>query len=317
MRHRATVVNPLFRKRKTNDRIYMSQTFSFLVGNKSNIASSVVLKVFVLLLFPLSLFAQKIKRSEYDAAKKTWRIESNPVNLKTAAGIKMDAALQWRDAACSIWLSGSGIGASTVIAGDRVIFLLDDDNTVTVKSPSVQNVSRGASAYNQEYLLALEDLERLSQHNLKGLRKYSSDGYEDVYLGKEAAPRLKELSAAFLTELKKASIVSPRTATGKPGFPGGKQTLLNFLNHNLKAALPLTGTERRYAVVQFRVAADGTVNDFQVLHSAGDVFDNELLRILKRMPNWKPASQNGKASDAIVTQPFTFLRTDGKLKIMF
>lgn len=314
------IILPL-RQRKMNETISMNRIddMPFLFGNKSNTNTllSLFVQAFCLLLFPLSLFAQKIKRSEYDPAKKTWHIESTPVNLKTAPGVKMDAALRWTGNACSLWLSGSGIGANTTMAGDRVIFLLDNDSTVTATSPSVQNVERGSTSYSHEYSLSPEDLDSLSRHNLQGLRKYSANGYDDVYLDKEAAPRLKETSLAFLTELKKASLLATKTASVKPAFPGGKQVLLNFLNRNIKAALPLTNAERKYAVVQFRVAADGSVDDLAIKHSAGDVFDNELLRILKRMPNWKPASQNGKTFEAIVTQPFTFLRTDGRLKIMF
>ena len=263
---------------------------------------------------PLFSEAQKLKRSEYDAAKKIWRIETQPVNLKSATGSKTDAALSAAGTVYSLWLSGSGTGANTVIAGDALILLLDDDSTVTVKSPAVQNVERSSNSYNHEYRVSQEDLEVLSRHDLRALRKYSAEGYSDVYLEKEATGRLKELSTAFLSELKKANLLS---AKRPPGFPGGKTVWLGFLNHNVKASLPLTGAERKYAVVQFVVNADGQVDDLQIKHSAGNVFDNELLRILKRMPRWKPATTNGKQVEATVTQPLTFLRNGNAVAIRF
>ncbi len=65
----------------------------------------------------------------------------------------------------------------------------------------------------------------------------------------------------------------------------------------------------KIAVVQFLVKADGSINDLQIKESAGLAFDNEAIRVLKRMPKWKPASEKGKAVDAIVTQPVIFYRT--------
>jgi TonB family protein len=265
-------------------------------------------------LLPLFSSAQKIKRNEYDAAKKYWRVETVPVNVKSAPGIKMNVALSAAGTAYSLWLSGSGTGANTVIAGDALIFLLDDDSTVTVKSPSVQNFERGSNAYNHEYQITQDDLEILSRHDVRALRKYSTEGYNDVYVEKENATQLKEVSTAFLNELKKANVFLSKHP---PGFPGGKSVLLGFLNRNVKPSLPLTGNERKYAVVQFTVAADGHVDDLQIKHSAGSAFDEELLRILKRMPKWKPATVNNKPVNATVTQPLTFLRTNNVVNIRF
>jgi len=54
------------------------------------------------------------------------------------------------------------------------------------------------------------------------------------------------------------------------------------------------------------VTADGSIDDMEIVQSGGLYFDNELLRVLKRMPKWKPAIENGKAVSATVTQPVTF-----------
>jgi TonB family protein len=301
----------------------MNQTpasFSFFRQHRSiSVCRPGFMKYFLLFFFlPIVSTAQKIKRSEYDAAKKVWRIESFPVNLKTGAGIRMDAALRSAGAAFSLWLAGTGLGANTVIAGDEVILLLDNDSTVTLKSPSVQNFEHNANgnSYNQEYVLTAGDLEELSAHNLHALRKYSAEGYDDVYLSKENGAAVKELCAAFLAELKKAAVI-PQKLSAVPGFPGGKQVLLRFLNRNLKPLPLLANGERKFAVVQFFVSADGSLGDLQIKHSAGTALDNELLRIFGRMSKWKPALQNGKQVDAVVTQPLTFIRTEGRLQIQF
>jgi protein TonB len=44
-----------------------------------------------------------------------------------------------------------------------------------------------------------------------------------------------------------------------------------------------------------------------VLQSGGSVFDNEVIRVLKKMPKWKAAIQNGRAIAVTFTQPVTFV----------
>ena len=59
--------------------------------------------------------------------------------------------------------------------------------------------------------------------------------------------------------------------------------------------------------INFKVDVDGTVTGFTVLQSAGREFDNEVIRVLKKMPRWKPAMQNGRPVAVPFTQPVTFV----------
>lgn len=275
---------------------------------------------FLFALFFISAVAQgqKLKQSDYDGAKKQWRIETFPVNLKTASGVKMDVALGSTEAApLVLQLTGSGLGASTVIAGDKAILLLDDDSTVTVRSATVQDVARGSNTYSHEYVLKPADLEVLSRHNLQGVRKYSTEGYDDVYIEAENAGKLKELSSLFLKELRNKTVLFAQPSSAQAGFPGGNGVLLKFLNRNLKAPSSLDSNERRYSRMQFTVKPDGSVSDVSVAYSAGDAFDKELLRMWQRMPKWKPALQDGEKVEATVTQPMTFVQTGTVVQIRF
>lgn len=262
--------------------------------------------------------AQSLKQSDYDGVKKQWHIETFPVNLASASGVKMDATLVSTEAApLLLRLTGSGTGGGTVIAGDKAIFLLDDDSTVTVKSPTVQDAPRGSTAYRFDYVLQPADLEILSRHNLQAVRKYSSEGYDDVYVEAENTSKLKEAGAAFLAELQKKTVVAAKPSVRQAGFPGGEAVLLKFLNRNLKAPSLLTANERRYSRVQFTVKPDGSLADVTVLYSAGNDFDKELVRIWRRMPKWKPAMQGRQTVEATVTQPMTFVQTGTVTQIKF
>ncbi len=85
--------------------------------------------IFILLLFPLAAGAQKLKLNEYNKDAKKWRLESFPVNLKSARDIEMDISLSYVDTSFLLQLKGSGIGANIVAVNDAVIFLFDNDST--------------------------------------------------------------------------------------------------------------------------------------------------------------------------------------------
>lgn len=271
------------------------------------------------LLAPLLAGAQKLKTAGYDSVSKGWRIESFPVVLKSTADTKMEVELRSVGNDFLLQINGAGIGANTVNVGDYIIFLLDNDSTVTVKAAAVQGFekTKPLSTYRHEYLLTAADIEMLSDRNLTALRKYSVEGYDDIYFEAGKGAQFKELSAAFLEALKDGNVLKPKGASRPPAFPGGNDVLLSFLNRNLKAKPPMQRGENKKAVVQFMVNADGSVNELQITQSAGAAFDNELLRILRRMPRWKPSMQNGKETNAVVTQTVNFSDVNGALKIQF
>ena len=62
----------------------------------------------------------------------------------------------------------------------------------------------------------------------------------------------------------------------------------------------------KLCMVKFIVGEDGKVTAFEVVQSGGAAFDNEVIRVLKKMPQWKPAIQNGQTVKAMFTQPVTF-----------
>jgi len=96
----------------------------------------------------------------------------------------------------------------------------------------------------------------------------------------------------------------------EPEFPGGQQAWLNFLQKYLVAPGELEPGERKTVAIRFFVSEEGLVTNFQVVQSAGSVYDNEVIRVLKKMPKWKPAIQNGQAVSRAFTQPVTFVGTD-------
>ena len=90
-------------------------------------------------------------------------------------------------------------------------------------------------------------------------------------------------------------------------FPGGQAAWIAFLNRHLRTPNELDAGEKRTVLVRFTVGTDGSISAFDIVHSGGNAFDNEVIRVLKKMPRWKPAIQNGHSVSVIFTQPVTFM----------
>lgn len=98
----------------------------------------------------------------------------------------------------------------------------------------------------------------------------------------------------------------PPLPSRQPQFPGGTPAWLHFLGRYLTPPADLEPGEKRSVLVRFSVDEEGVVTNFSVVQSGGADFDNEVIRVLKRMPRWLPAIQNGKAVAVSFTQPVTF-----------
>jgi periplasmic protein TonB len=92
----------------------------------------------------------------------------------------------------------------------------------------------------------------------------------------------------------------------QPEFPGGEQAWLSYLQRMLRAPDDLEAGERKTVKIKFVVNANGEVTDAVIIQSAGNSFDKEVLRVIGRMPKWKPGKQNGKNVAVYFTQPVTF-----------
>lgn len=81
-----------------------------------------------------------------------------------------------------------------------------------------------------------------------------------------------------------------------PSFPGGEDKLMEYLSKNIK--YPTIAKENNIqgrVYVTFVVDKDGKVTGAKVLRGIGGGCDEEALRVVKNMPEWKPGRQNGRS----------------------
>lgn len=90
-------------------------------------------------------------------------------------------------------------------------------------------------------------------------------------------------------------------------FPGGSKRMLKFLQQNLKypAKARRMGIEGR-VFVEVVIGKDGTIISLKVMKGLGSGCDQEALRVVKKMPKWKPAKQRGRPVKQKIIIPVTF-----------
>jgi len=92
-----------------------------------------------------------------------------------------------------------------------------------------------------------------------------------------------------------------------PDFPGGETALNRFLSDSLQ--YPRLAKENNISgtvYVSFVVEKDGSVIDIRVLRGIGGGCDEEAVRVIKLMPNWKPGKQRGKPVQVQYNLPVKF-----------
>ena len=77
-------------------------------------------------------------------------------------------------------------------------------------------------------------------------------------------------------------------------FPGGEDALYKWVYSNLK--YPKKAKKNRVegdVAIKFTVEKNGTVSEVEILKGTDPLLDEEALRIVKMMPKWQAAKQNG------------------------
>ena len=91
-----------------------------------------------------------------------------------------------------------------------------------------------------------------------------------------------------------------RSVEQMPRFPGGEAALTKYIQENLKYPQGQENVEGK-VLLEFVVKKNGKVGSVKVLSVLGKDFDQEVIRVVKSLPKFKPGRQNGKAVDVWYT----------------
>ena len=92
-----------------------------------------------------------------------------------------------------------------------------------------------------------------------------------------------------------------------PEFPGGQGELMKYLRNNIK--YPAEAQKKKIegrVIVGFVVDKKGRVVNPMVERSVHPLLDAEALRVIKRMPKWKPGKVYGEPVNVKYRLPITF-----------
>lgn len=92
-----------------------------------------------------------------------------------------------------------------------------------------------------------------------------------------------------------------------PQFPGGKEALFKYLSENIKYTEQAKAANIEGKVmVQFIITEEGKVRDVKALNELGGGLDIEAVNVISGMPDWIPATKEGKPVGIQFTLPIAY-----------
>lgn len=93
----------------------------------------------------------------------------------------------------------------------------------------------------------------------------------------------------------------------QPEFPGGFAEMMKFIGKNIR----YPASARRMGIagnvfISFVVNPDGSIDNIETIKGVYADIDKEAMRVIAKMPTWKPGKQNGKAVKVKFVLPIKF-----------
>jgi periplasmic protein TonB len=96
----------------------------------------------------------------------------------------------------------------------------------------------------------------------------------------------------------------------QPEYPGGMKALREFLQKNLTNPQEMEQGEKVTVKIKFVVGYDGKLKAFETMEDGGELFNNEVIRVLKKMPNWIPGKIGTESVSIYYQIPVSFVSPD-------
>lgn len=131
------------------------------------------------------------------------------------------------------------------------------------------------------------------------------------------------LISAFYTNQASAQITTPNNSGNselnqqndeiftvvevQPEYPGGDEARILFIRNNLHYPMEAKKAGIQGTVyVSFVIETDGSVTDIKILRGIGGGCDEEVVKMISKMPKWKPGRQRGETVRVQYNMPIKF-----------
>ncbi len=95
-------------------------------------------------------------------------------------------------------------------------------------------------------------------------------------------------------------------------YPGGEEARIRFFTSTIRyPAEARTRNIQGTVYFSFTIDAEGKVGSLKIVRGIGGGCDEEVLRVAALMPDWKPATRNGKAVASSMVLPVKFTLSSG------
>lgn len=180
--------------------------------------------------------------------------------------------------------------------GKEIKHIVNRSTGDTVKSGSYEVIKNQLFFYQKEKNKAT--ILRLYTQNAKGLLSVQT-GVSTFVAPPNPAPVAPMASYDNTGNPEKVDIPAE--------FPGGINKARLFLANNITYPDEAVENEVNGTVqVKFTVEKDGSISNIVILKKLGYGCDEEVIRVLKRMPKWTPAKLDGKFVRSYYTMPVSF-----------
>lgn len=92
-----------------------------------------------------------------------------------------------------------------------------------------------------------------------------------------------------------------------PSYPGGMNALIKFLQKNLRTPDEIQDGQIVNVRIKFVVGYNGKLQSFVTVLDGGAAYNNEVVRVLKKMPDWNPGKAQGENVSVYYTIPVKFV----------
>ncbi len=95
-----------------------------------------------------------------------------------------------------------------------------------------------------------------------------------------------------------------------PTYPGGMDALRKYLEKNLTNPEEMEEGQMVSVRVKFVVGYDGILKNLEIIEDGGTAYNNEVLRVVKKMKPWIPGKSKGENVSVYYTIPIKFMATN-------
>lgn len=178
--------------------------------------------------------------------------------------------------------------------------------------PPIDAPAPAANTVRSLPALVLPDDQVLVEHQPPNVEmlEYAQPGQETVVgegIEGIVVPPAEVVGKEVLLEVKPEAEKELLFAEQQPEFIGGQQALARFLQKNLKypSAAARAGVQGK-VYVEFSVGTDGRIERAKTIKGIGFGCDEEALRVINLMPEWRPGKQSGRPVRVRFTLPVAF-----------